>query len=101
MWFDSPAMARRAPKRAYENDGVSAVRAEPRGGSFPKGAGTGARREYDWKPHDKSMIFGYLTHMVATIPSWIAMEVTRNELDVAAAEGPTMKSITGRTIGAR
>ena len=47
--------------------------------------------KYDWKPHEKSMIFGYLTHMVATIPSWIAMEVTRDELDVAPAEGPTMK----------
>jgi uncharacterized damage-inducible protein DinB len=47
--------------------------------------------KYDWKPHDKSMIFGYLTHMVATIPSWVAMEVTTNELDVAPAEGPTMK----------
>ena len=30
--------------------------------------------KYDWKPHDSSMIFGYLTDMVATIPSWIAME---------------------------
>ena len=33
--------------------------------------------KYDWKPHEKSMIFGYLADMVATIPSWIAMEVTR------------------------
>src|SRR5947208_14359581 len=47
--------------------------------------------KYDWKPHDKSMIFGYLADMVATIPSWIAMEVTTNELDVAPAQGSTMK----------
>src|SRR5437762_3315881 len=47
--------------------------------------------KYDWKPHDKSMIFGYLDDMVATIPSWIAMEVTTNELDVAPAQGSTMK----------
>ena len=40
----------------------------------------------DWKPHEKSMIFGYLADMVATIPSWIAMEVTKNELDVAPTE---------------
>ena len=33
--------------------------------------------KYDWKPHDKSMIFGYLADMVATIPLWIAMEVTK------------------------
>lgn len=43
--------------------------------------------KFDWKPHDKSMIFGYLADMVATIPSWIAMEVTQNDLDVAPAAG--------------
>ena len=47
--------------------------------------------KYDWKPHDKSMIFGYLADMVATIPSWIAMGVTKNELDVAPAAGSAMK----------
>jgi uncharacterized damage-inducible protein DinB len=47
--------------------------------------------KFDWKPHDRSMIFGYLADMVATMPSWIAMEVTRDELDVAPAQGPTMK----------
>src|SRR6266481_7738085 len=47
--------------------------------------------KYDWKPHEKSMIFGYLANMVATIPSWIAMEITRDELDVAPADGPKMQ----------
>ena len=47
--------------------------------------------KYDWKPHDKSMIFGYLADMVATMPSWIAMGVTKSELDVAPAGGSTMK----------
>jgi uncharacterized damage-inducible protein DinB len=46
--------------------------------------------KYDWKPHDKSMIFGYLADMVATMPSWVAMGITMNELDVAPASGPTM-----------
>lgn len=46
--------------------------------------------KYDWKPHEKSMIFGALANMVATIPSWIAMEVTKNELDVAPAGGGQM-----------
>jgi uncharacterized damage-inducible protein DinB len=46
---------------------------------------------YDWKPHDKSMIFGNLANMVATMPSWIAMGVTMNELDVAPAAGSNMK----------
>ena len=43
--------------------------------------------KYDWKPHEKSMIFGYLANMVATMPSWLAMGVTMNELDVAPASG--------------
>ncbi|MBC8030207.1 MAG: damage-inducible protein DinB [Pyrinomonadaceae bacterium] len=46
---------------------------------------------YDWKPHEKSMIFGYLANMVATIPSWLAMQVTQGELDVAPAEGSNME----------
>src|SRR4026208_471830 len=45
--------------------------------------------KFDWKPHEKSMIFGYPADMVASIPSWIAMEVTQNELDVAPADGGT------------
>jgi uncharacterized damage-inducible protein DinB len=47
--------------------------------------------KYDWKPHEKSMIFGYLADMVATIPSWVAMAITQNELDVAPASGPTKR----------
>jgi uncharacterized damage-inducible protein DinB len=47
--------------------------------------------KYDWKPHDKSMIFGYLANMVATMPAWVAMGVNRDELDVAPASGSAMK----------
>jgi uncharacterized damage-inducible protein DinB len=43
--------------------------------------------QFDWKPHDKSMILGYLANMVATIPSWITMQVNQAELDVAPAAG--------------
>ena len=46
--------------------------------------------KFDWKPHDKSMIFGYLASMVATIPSWVTMQITQNELDVAPAGGGQM-----------
>jgi hypothetical protein len=45
--------------------------------------------KFDWKPHEKSMIFGYLADMVASIPSWIAMEINQNALDVAPADGGT------------
>ncbi len=47
--------------------------------------------KYDWKPHEKSMIFGYLANMVATMPSWIAMGITRDELDVAPTDGSKME----------
>ena len=56
--------------------------------------------KYDWKPHEKSMAFGYLSDMVATIPSWIVMEVTRNELDVAPAQGSSMKPEPKKTSAA-
>ena len=41
----------------------------------------------DWKPHEKSMIFGYLTSMVATIPMWVTMQITQDELDIAPKDG--------------
>jgi uncharacterized damage-inducible protein DinB len=41
----------------------------------------------DWKPHDKSMNFAYLAELVAIIPSWVAMIVTRPDLDIAPADG--------------
>ena len=47
--------------------------------------------KHDWKPHDRSMIFGYLTEMLATIPTWITMIVKQDELDVAPKGGPTRK----------
>ncbi len=47
----------------------------------------------DWKPHDKSMIFGYLAEMVATMPSWLAMEVTQDELDLKPVGGSNLKRV--------
>ena len=43
--------------------------------------------KYEWKPHDRSMMFGYLIAMVATIPSWVAMQVTKPDLDIAPVDG--------------
>jgi uncharacterized damage-inducible protein DinB len=52
---------------------------------------------YQWKPHEKSMIFGYLADMVATIPTWISMEINRDELDIAPAEGQGTKKAQKET----
>jgi uncharacterized damage-inducible protein DinB len=41
----------------------------------------------EWKPHDKSMAFGYLAEIVATIPSWVALAITRDELDLNPPDG--------------
>jgi uncharacterized damage-inducible protein DinB len=56
--------------------------------------------KYDWKPHERSMIFGYLADMVATIPDWVAMQVSMDELDVAPAGGSTMKREPKKTSAA-
>ena len=55
--------------------------------------------KYDWKPHERSMIFGYLANMVATIPSWVAMEINQDELDVAPADGKRMEQKRMDTSG--
>src|ERR687898_1283291 len=47
--------------------------------------------KYDWKPHEKSMVFGYLANMVATIPSWVAMQINQDELDIAPVDGSKME----------
>jgi uncharacterized damage-inducible protein DinB len=44
-----------------------------------------------WKPHDRSMEFGYLSELVANIPSWVGMAITLNELDIAPKDGPQHK----------
>jgi uncharacterized damage-inducible protein DinB len=45
----------------------------------------------DWKPHDKSMPLGMLAGLVATMPSWLAMIVHTEDLDLnppGGAGGP-------------
>ena len=53
--------------------------------------------QYNWKPHERSMIFGYLADMVATIPTWITMEIERDELDIAPVEGQGTKQAPKET----
>ncbi|HSL21789.1 MAG TPA: DinB family protein [Vicinamibacterales bacterium] len=51
----------------------------------------------DWKPHEKSMPLGYLSTLVAMMPSWVAMAVTQDELDINPAGGSAPKPPEWRT----
>ena len=51
----------------------------------------------DWKPHDKSMAFGHLATLVATMPSWIAFVVERDELDLNPPGGGGYKPASWAT----
>jgi len=39
----------------------------------------------EWKPHDKSMPLGRLASLVATMPSWLSMEIETDEFDLMPA----------------
>jgi uncharacterized damage-inducible protein DinB len=45
----------------------------------------------DFKPHEKSMPFGYLSTLVASMPSWIALAITQDELDINPPGGSKYK----------
>ena len=51
----------------------------------------------DWKPHDKSMQLGYLATLVATMPSWVAMAITQDELDLNPPGGSSYKPLEWST----
>jgi uncharacterized damage-inducible protein DinB len=41
----------------------------------------------DWKPHDKSMAFGRLAGLVASMPSWVSLVIEQDELDLTPPPG--------------
>lgn len=47
----------------------------------------------DWKPHEKSMPLGYLATLVATMPSWVAMAIEQDELDLSPPGGSGPKPL--------
>jgi uncharacterized damage-inducible protein DinB len=48
--------------------------------AFPEG-------KDDWKPHDKSMPFGRLANLCAMMPSWVALVIKQDELDLTPPPG--------------
>jgi uncharacterized damage-inducible protein DinB len=45
----------------------------------------------EWKPHPKSMPLGYLSSLVAMMPSWLTMEIEQDEFDVRPPSGTPSK----------
>ena len=41
----------------------------------------------EWKPHPKSFSLAHLTQLVAMMPGWIVMAITRPELDLKSGGG--------------
>ncbi len=51
----------------------------------------------DWKPHEKSMPMGRLAMLVARMPSWVAMIIQRDDLDLKPAGGSNIDQRPLRT----
>jgi uncharacterized damage-inducible protein DinB len=51
----------------------------------------------DWKPHQKSMPFGRLAMLVARMPSWIALILGKDELDLNPPGGSNISQRPLRT----
>jgi uncharacterized damage-inducible protein DinB len=45
----------------------------------------------DWKPHPKSMPLGYLASLIAMMPSWLTMEIEKDEFDLQPPGGQPSK----------
>ncbi len=44
--------------------------------------------KWNWKPHEKSGTIGWYAGHLAMIPSWTAMTINTEQLDVAPVDGP-------------
>jgi uncharacterized damage-inducible protein DinB len=52
-----------------------------------------------WKPHEKSMAIGGLATHVANLPSWTALTLNQDELDIAPVGAPPFKLEPFATTG--
>jgi uncharacterized damage-inducible protein DinB len=46
-------------------------------------------KKSDWRPHPKSMPLGYLSVLVAIMPSWISTMIDQESLDIGKGEAPS------------
>jgi uncharacterized damage-inducible protein DinB len=51
----------------------------------------------DWKPHEKSMPLGRLAMLVATMPTWFSLILTKDELDLNPPGGSNISQKPLRT----
>src|SRR6266550_3518147 len=51
-----------------------------------------------WKPHPKSMALGTLASLIASMPSWIATMIEKDELDIGAGAGASSPTGTNREL---
>ena len=51
-----------------------------------------------WKPHPKSMALGNLASLIASMPSWIATMIDKDELDIGKGEGAAKPTGTNREL---
>ena len=47
---------------------------------------------YDWKPHDKSMVLGYLAELVARLPSWAVLTIKQDHLDLTTYKSQPLRT---------
>jgi len=47
---------------------------------------------YDWKPHDKSMVLGYLAELVARLPSWTVFTIKQDSLDLSTYKAQPLRT---------
>jgi uncharacterized damage-inducible protein DinB len=40
--------------------------------------------KFDWRPHEKSMLLGYLARHIATLPDWITLTIEKDKYDIEA-----------------
>jgi uncharacterized damage-inducible protein DinB len=54
----------------------------------------------DWKPHSKSMPLGRLAGLVASMPSWVTLVITQDELDLTPPGGGQYQQQPPETLAA-